>query len=82
MTKLEELSNPDSCFNRARYPELIFVLLERDAAAPVAIRAWAEERVRLGKNKPEDRQIREAYECAARMACERKRDNEDRNGAA
>lgn len=50
MRKKEELSNPNSCMNRARESEMTFVLLGRDAAAPVAIRAWVRERLRLGKN--------------------------------
>lgn len=60
MTKLEELSNPNSCMSRAREDELTFVLLERDPAAPAAIRAWAGERVRIGKNLACDAQITEA----------------------
>lgn len=43
------------------------MLLSRDAAAPVAIRAWVVERLRLGKNAEGDAQIVEALECAATM---------------
>lgn len=64
MRKRDELSNPSSCMSRAREDEWTFVLLGRDAAAPVAIRTWAYERIRLGKNKPEDAQIKEALACA------------------
>ena len=67
MRKLEELGNPESCLSRARFDEMLFVLLGRDAAAPAAIRAWAEERIRLGKNQRTDVQIQDAYECAATM---------------
>lgn len=67
MIKSMEIMNPDSCLNRARHDELIFVLLARDAAAPVAIRAWCEERVRIGKNKWGDEQIMEALACAEKM---------------
>ena len=67
MEKRQELSRPDSCLNRARPDELIFVLLARDAAAPAAIRAWVEERIRLGKNAVDDQQIAEALVLAARM---------------
>ncbi len=49
MLKRDELADPTSCLNRARDDEMTFVLLGRDAAAPAAIRAWAEERIRLGK---------------------------------
>ncbi len=40
--------------------ELLFVLCERDEAASATIRFWAEERVRRGLNKLEDKKIREA----------------------
>jgi hypothetical protein len=73
MLKSQELSDPNSCMNKAKQDEMTFVLLARDAAAPIAIRAWAAERVRLGKNSPEDPQIVEALECAALMECQRQR---------
>jgi hypothetical protein len=71
MRKRDELSDLDSCLNKARDDEMIFVLLARDAAAPVAIRAWMEERVRLDKNKPSDLQIIEAERCAKIMEIEK-----------
>jgi L-aminopeptidase/D-esterase-like protein len=53
---------------RSAHPEeMVFVLLGRDAAAPVAIRAWVQERIRLGKNAPTDEQIAEAMQCAEIM---------------
>jgi hypothetical protein len=45
----------------------VFVLLARDAAAPAAIRAWIEERIKLGKNNRQDAQIVEAEHCAREM---------------
>lgn len=60
MRKRDELSNPDSCMNRARDDEWTFVLLGRDLAATVAVRAWIDERIRLGKNQPNDSQVLEA----------------------
>lgn len=71
MRKSEELSNPQSCMSRARNDEMTFVLLERDAAAPVAIRAWIAERIRIGKNTRNDEQIREAEACARFMEAEK-----------
>jgi hypothetical protein len=67
MHKVAELNNPTSCLNRAKNEERIFVLLERDVAAPETIRFWAAERVRQGKNHPADRQIQEAVALAAEM---------------
>jgi len=49
MVKRDELTNPASCMSRAKEDEMVFVLLGRDAAAPVAIRAWVEERIRSAK---------------------------------
>jgi hypothetical protein len=60
MKKIEEIRNPDSCFNKAYNEELIFVLLERDPAAAVTIEAWITARITLGKNSADDAQIKEA----------------------
>ena len=54
MRKCDELTDPESCLNKAEDDELLFVLLERDPAAPAAITKWAQERIRLGLNKPGD----------------------------
>ena len=70
MRKRDELTNPASCMSRAKDDEMTFVLLGRDRAAPVAIRAWVEERIRLGKNKRNDPQILEALECAQKMSAD------------
>ena len=67
MIKRKELTDPRSCMNRANDDEMTFVLIGRDIAAPAAIRFWAEERIRLGKNIVTDDQIIEALECATRM---------------
>lgn len=60
MKKKDELTDPSSCMSKARDDEWTFVLLGRDAAAPVAVRAWVAERLRLKKNEPDDLQIQEA----------------------
>jgi hypothetical protein len=67
MIKREELTDPNSCMSRAKDDETVFVLLGRDKAAPSAIRAWADYRIYLGKNKPDDPQILEALACADKM---------------
>ncbi len=67
MLKIDEANNDDSCFNRAKDDEHIFVLLARDSAAPATVRFWANERIRIGKNQFHDRQIQEAFECARLM---------------
>ena len=64
MLKRHERSLPYSCWRKAKSNERVFVLLARDAAAPATIRAWVDERIRLGKNTIQDAQIREALDCA------------------
>lgn len=71
MIKREELTNPQSCMSRAQDGEMTFVLLARDAAAPRAILEWVSERIRLGKNRAGDAQIREAIDCAETMKTQR-----------
>lgn len=67
MIKRLELTDPNSCMSRAKDDEMVFVLLGRDKAAPAAIRAWCDERIRLGKNRDDDPQITEALNCADAM---------------
>ena len=74
MRKRDEIADPASCLNRARDDELTFVLLGRDPAAPAAVRAWVEERVRLGKNRRGDPQIVDAEAWIAAAEAERGRD--------
>lgn len=71
MEKMQELTNPDSCINRALPGEMVFVLLARDAVAPLAVRAWAIKRVEIGKNQRTDQQIVEALKCADTMEDQR-----------
>jgi hypothetical protein len=58
--KREELTNPNSCLNRARDDEWVFSLLGRDPATPGTIRFWIRERIKLGKSKPGDPELVEA----------------------
>jgi len=60
MKKRDEISDPNSCLNRAGEDETIFTLRAHDIAFPYTVRQWAEERVRLGKNEPDDEQITSA----------------------
>ena len=70
MRKKDELSKEHTCMQHAHPNEMTFVLLSRDVAAPIAIRAWVAERLRLGKNAEQDPQIVEALECATTMETE------------
>lgn len=75
MRKREELVN--GCMAKATDDEMTFVLLGRDESAPVAIRAWIDDRIRRGKNQPNDEKIIEAKSCAALMDFERQAAKED-----
>ena len=67
MLKALEMTDQDSCLNKAEDAEMLFVLLGRDMAAPSTIRFWVRERIRLGKNVPGDAQTTEALRCANSM---------------
>lgn len=73
MRKFREMSDEHSCLNRAHDEEWLFVLLGRDEAAPYTIRQWAAKRISLGKNDPNDKQIKEALKCADFMEAERRK---------
>jgi hypothetical protein len=75
MIKRDEAKDRNSCWNKARTDERVFVLLARDAAAPETVRFWASRRMELGKNQREDPQIVEALDCADRMEDEARRIN-------
>jgi hypothetical protein len=64
MRRHEEIMDPDSCFNKALPDELMFVLLERDEAAPYAVEEWARKRIELGLNSPDDLKILSALQWA------------------
>lgn len=64
MKKRDEIADPNSCFNKARDDEIVFVLLARDEATADTIRYWANKRVKLGKNRFTDEQIVKARKTA------------------
>lgn len=78
MRKFQEINNTDSCLNKAKSNELIFVLLGHDPAAPFAIEQWCKERIKLGKNKSDDDQIIEAQLIAESMREELRMKRRDR----
>lgn len=78
MRKHQELTDPTSCMSRARDDEMTFVLLGRDRAAPEAVEAWINERIKIGKNKPDDPQILEAKEWVATVKAEQEAEAEER----
>ena len=67
MKKYDEMQTPNSCLNKAKIDEQLFVLLARDECAPGAIRYWCQLRLEHGLNTIEDRQIQEALKCAEIM---------------
>lgn len=70
MTKQQNIDDPNSCWNKARLDEEMFIVLGRDVAGPATVRFWCHERLRVGKNSYTDEQIIQIIEarcCAARM---------------
>jgi len=67
MLKKEELANETSCINKALPDEMVFVMLGRDQAAPIAIEAWISARIALGLNQPGDPELADAREAAEWM---------------
>lgn len=67
MLKIDEKNDPKSCWNKADDHERLFVLLARDVAAPLTILCWIMLRVVMGKNKLNDPQLKEAWDCARLM---------------
>jgi hypothetical protein len=67
----QEKNEPQSCLNKARPEEYIFVLLARDKAAPHAIRQWCSMRILLGLNDLKDEKIQTALHVAEQMERER-----------
>lgn len=72
MLKRDELSDANSCLNRADYREPLFVLRANDENAPASVTAWCREYVvskgGWAKLTPEQRKkYAEAMEIAAHM---------------
>jgi len=82
MRKKDEISSADSCMQRAHAMEMTFVLLGRDPAAPVAVRAWVAERIRIGKNRADDPHVVDALEVARIMEEEGRRWADQEQGPA
>ena len=64
MIKQFEIIDSNSCWNKARVNERMFILLARDKTAPSVIRYWVRARIDTGLNNKDDHQITEALECA------------------
>lgn len=64
MLKQEEIDKENSCWNKAKPDELVFILLGRDPAAATTVREWCVERKFLGLNQSTDPKIIEALQWA------------------
>lgn len=60
MLKANERTYPNSCWNKAKDDEIVFVLIDRDPEMADTIRDWARRRVEHGHNKATDDKIRHA----------------------
>lgn len=67
----KEYELKEGCIAKAGNREMVFTLLSRDKAAPIVLRFWVFERIRLGLNRFEDEQIQSALACADVMESER-----------
>ena len=70
MKKKDEREIQDSCWNKAKEDETVFVILDRDPAFAATVRFWIGERLRLGINKLEDAKIKTAGDTADRVHLE------------
>lgn len=64
MIKSEEISNPDSCLNKAGDEEPVFVLRAHDRTAPFTVRFWITQA--RGRGAPEAK-LKEAQEIVDEM---------------
>lgn len=62
---------PDTCIQKSLPEEKTFTLLGRDPVSPRAVRYWASERIRTGKNRNTDPEVIEADEIARIMEDQR-----------
>ena len=58
MMKMLESNDPNSCWNKAKDHEIVFVLIEKDESAPGTINDWCDRRIKAGKNTEGDAQIK------------------------
>lgn len=65
MKKLEELTTPDSCINRAENDEPVFVLRANDALAAACVDHWVN--MAIGTGIHEEYKLNEAHEIAQEM---------------
>lgn len=72
MIKANEVSNPNSCLNKAHEKELIFVIREADAAAADTIAFWIKRRMELGLNDEGDDKLYEAKKWIEQVGDRRK----------
>lgn len=73
MKKMDEIATTNSCLNKAHNDEMIFVLRAKDPAAPIAIRAWIAERMRLGMDDFSGEKLNNAHQCAITMEEQREK---------
>ena len=60
MTKRENIDNPDSCWNKAKDDDIVFILKDTDETMAATIRFWMGERLRMGLNILTDSKIIQA----------------------
>lgn len=64
MTKLEMISDPNSCLNKAADDEIVFTLRSKDPEAAETIRDWARRRVAHCYDEADSPKILDALQIA------------------
>lgn len=69
MTKAELINNPESCLNRAKDDEPVFLLRAQDMLAIQTVRDWANKltQVQLSLHQTASSKVNEAFEVANQM---------------
>lgn len=62
MKKHEELSDPNSCWNKAADDEPVFVIRAKDPEAVGTVMEWCNRRIRHNHNSSGDKKLRDAVE--------------------
>lgn len=70
MLKSQEKAQNDSVWNKTKDNERLFILSENDVTAPMIIKTWVSERIKLGLNSPTDPVILDALDLSMMMEYE------------
>lgn len=64
MRKKDEVADPNSCLNKAKDDDILFVLKDTDQAMVDTVLYWIKRRIELGLNQQGDAKMTEAAQLA------------------